>query len=165
MARADANEVKVAAAAAVRQAPARDDPLFASLRRAEAGSPVLVHGPAGEPAYWLAPYVLRGRVCGLAEVDLAGQVVRAGILGGGPDDQAAWIDAAFFAAPPPAALSEIRLRYGPASAPAAQFSYDGSPARWAWRVEVGGPGPRKAVFITPNGWYERTAPPSEEWEG
>lgn len=146
--------IREAAISALKRGPVHDDPLFSTVRRAKAGSPVPVHGPTGEPAYWLVPFLVQNKVCGLAEVDLVGRVNRVGILGSTPDDRRSWIDSSFFDKPPEDLLTEIRDHYGAAlSTPI--LSYDASPSRWAWQVSVAsGRGVGRLVFITPGGWYE-----------
>lgn len=135
-------------------APVLNDPLFAAVRRAKVGSPVLVYAPTGEPAFWLIPFILRDRVCGLAEISLAGQLSRLGILGAAPDDQQSWFDPSFFEEPPASFLAEIAAHYGDTALSAPVLTYDGSPAKWAWRVQVAGSrGADPAIFITPAGWY------------
>jgi hypothetical protein len=68
--------MRAAVASALTQAPVCDDPLFAAVRRAKVGSPVLDQRPTGEPAFGLVPIILYDKMCGLAEVDLSGQVSR-----------------------------------------------------------------------------------------
>lgn len=142
---------------ALKEAPISGDPLFATIRRAKAGSPLLVSTPGGEPAFWLVPFLVQAKVCGLAEVALSGQVSRVSVLGSASEDQQSWIDEAFFAQPPERVLAEIRVRYEGASMTAPRLSYDASPSRWAWRVDASDQGgaPASTIFITPAGWYER----------
>lgn len=154
----DRKTIRALASSAVRQAPVRDDPSFASVRRGRAGSPVLVHAPSGEPAYWLVPFILHDMVCGLAEVSLEGQVTRLGILGATADDRASWVAPEFFSEPPASLLAEIGARYDVSTLSAPLLSYDGSPAKWAWRVQAARSRATDwAIFITPAGWYERQA--------
>ena len=52
------------------------------------------------------------------------------------------------------AVSHIRASYPDVSASDAMLSYDDVPAKWAWRIVVGGP--KQAVaYITPGWWYEK----------
>lgn len=150
--------IRAAATAALKQGPARDDPLFVTVRRAKAEAPVLVHDLSGEPAFWLVPFVVQDKVCGLVEVDLAGKITRVGILGSTPDDRHSWFDASFFEHPPETIMADIRTRYGESTLSIPLLCFDGSPSKWAWKVEVMGersaPG-ATTVFITPSGWYER----------
>jgi hypothetical protein len=93
---------------------------------------------------------------------LEGQVTQISALGGGPEDRGSWIPQSFLTKPPDRSLAEIRNKYPeqPLSKPI--FSYDRSPVRWAWRLEVGSPPtPAAVVFITPAGWYERGSGPAE----
>lgn len=142
--------------AALAQPPVRDDPLFATARRAQIGRPALVRTPDGAPAFWLVPLVIEGHACGLAQVGLGGEAARLAILGGTPDDRGSWVEAAFFERPPPELVAEVVARYGGQTLTAPTLSYDGSPARWAWRLAVGVADTGvTSVFITPGGWYVR----------
>ena len=148
---ADRETVRQATEAALRQPPVRDDPRFADAREGQVGSPVLARTPERDPAFWLVPLISGGMVCGLARVDLAGRVAQVGVLG-------APIEPAFFEAPPDDVLGEIRGAHPEATLPVPQLSYDVSPLRWAWRVEIEQCGQVQSVaYVTPGGWYERPA--------
>jgi hypothetical protein len=152
----DYRTIRAAARDALGQPPVRDDPLFATARRARVGRPALVRTPEGAPAFWLVPLLVEGLACGLAQVSLGGDVARLAILGGAPDDRGNWVDAAFFERPPPDLVAEVAARYGGETLSAPTLSYDCSPARWAWRIEVGGQGAgATSTFITPGAWYAR----------
>jgi hypothetical protein len=150
------DEIKEAVRIARGQPPYSQEPAFATLRQAETGAPVLVHTPAGEPAYWLVPFIVQGMVCGFAQTSLQGVVMRIGILGGSAGDRAAWIEASYFEQPPREMLAEIRQQYAGAALPEPVFSYDGSPIKWAWRLSILKEGAAPVeVFISPSGWVER----------
>ena len=135
------------------------------LRDAVTGDPVQAQSPEGEPAFWLVPLQIGLRACGFARVDLSGRVAQIGRFSGG-DDQTAWPEADFFKRPLPRLLDEIRAKH--AGIPLAEplLSYDGSPAKWAWRVAIGTPAVAVA-YLTPGGWYEKPAAPvsAEDREG
>ena len=134
----------------------QDDGQFAALQDARVDSPVMVRTPEGTPSFWLVPFQVGDQVCGFAVVDLKGEVMQISTLGGGPQDRSSWILHSFFSTPPELYLAEIRQKYPEHQFSEPFFSYDRSPARWAWRLEVGGPlTPAAVVFITPAGWYER----------
>jgi hypothetical protein len=141
------------------------DPRFAAVRRAAAGTPALVSAPDGSPAYWLVPFDLDGRACGVARVMLDARQVDVSAFGAGPADHAAWPAVDYFARAPgdlvaAAAARHAGLRFAPP-----RLSYDGSPHKWAWRLETEPPGPL-VVFITPAGWYaSQGGPPPAGREG
>lgn len=158
-------EIKTAAKNALGWPPHSEEATFSSLRQARPGSPAMVHTPVGEAAYWMVPFVLQGMACGFAQVDLQGRVMRMGIFGGTADDRAAWIPAAYFKQPPAALLAEIEQHYPGAVAAKSAFSYDRSPAKWAWRLVVGEETAPVEVFITPRGWYTRRQGGQDGMEG
>jgi hypothetical protein len=127
------------------------------VRRAEAGNPALVSAPDGEPAFWLVPYVIGDSACGMARVALDGAAADVSTFGSGPDDRAAWLDAAFFVRPPDSALREIDAQYRGRASTAPRLSYDGAPSRWSWRLDLAGD-PPVTIFISPGGWRARTRP-------
>ena len=159
--------VKEAVRQARTQAPYRDDTRFTELLKAQIGSPVLARSPEGTPAFWLAPLTAQGWACGFAMVDLQGRVTSLGIFGGTARDRTAWVKAGFFKAPPADALVEITSRYPGAALSRPVFSYDNSPARWAWRLTASPPGGQPVtLFITPGGWYPRPdSPVPQDFEG
>ncbi len=141
-------QVRDAARRAAHRPPAAGDPQFRALTEAEAGEPAAVSSPAGEPAFWIVPFVRAARAVGYARVDVSGRVAEIAVLGapGG-------IDARYFAEPPAAALAEIRTRHPGEPLGEPVFSYDEFPDRWGWRID----GPGWTAFIGPGGWYERPA--------
>lgn len=126
--------------------------------RAAAGEPALVVSPGGEAAFWLVPLVVGKAACGYARVELSGRVSQIGCFGQGGGDRGGWLLATFFQRVPAAMLREIRERYGRESLSSPVLSYDGTPAKWAWRMLVGDP-PRAEVYVSPGGWYERAVGP------
>jgi len=162
----DPETAKQIVASAMRRPPVRDDPQFAAARGAKMGSPALVYTPAGEPAFWLVPLLAEGLVCGLGQVDMASRLTRIGILGANPEDRAGWILPSFLESPPAETLAEIRAKYPEATLSEPILSYDASPPRWAWRLNIRADDQVQAiVFISPGGWYSRPAgasPPDRE---
>lgn len=146
--------IRRAAEAARKQPPAEDDTKFSSVRNAEVGSPIMVYSPEGKPAFWMVPFLVKGLACGFAYVELSGKVSKFGIFGSAPEDRPSWVDASFFKNPPNALFAEIRAKFSGSIISEPIFSYDTSPARWAWRIEVKNK-IRTVIFITPGGWYER----------
>lgn len=126
------------------------------LRGAAVGEPVLARSPDGEPAFWLVPFEIGARACGFARVDVAGRVVQISRFGATDADRASWPEADFFRQPPARVLEEVRVAHAGAVLDEPSLSYDGSPAKWAWRIRVDGP-VKTVVFITPGGWHERPA--------
>lgn len=152
----DLEQIRATVTAALKSPPARDDPRFDIARGGRVGSPALVYTPDGGLAYWLVPLIVEDLACGLAQVDLTGKVTRLGILGGSPTDRASWIDPGFFRAPPRSVMAEIGAAHEDALVGKPVLSYDASPTRWAWRIEISEEGRVvTVVFVTPGGWYRR----------
>lgn len=150
----DPEAVRKVVASARKQSPVADDPKFSVARDAEVGSPVMVYTPEGEPSFWMVPFLVKNSACGFACVELSGKVSKVGIFGSTPEDRPSWVDASFFKNPPDALFAEIRAKFSGSTISEPIFSYDTSPARWAWRIEVKNK-IRTIIFITPGGWYER----------
>ncbi len=146
------------------KAPVSKDPLFSAMRDAKIGLPVMVYSPEGKEAFWLVPILMGDSACGFARVELSHNVSQVGIYGSGPEDHASWIDASFFEKPPSGLLDAIRSRYSGMKISEPLLSYDKSPARWAWRIEVEDE-VKTVVFITPGGWYEQVAKDDRNREG
>ena len=147
--------VKQAVEAARRQPPAGEDAAFQYVKKAKIGTPVLVRTPEGRSAFWIVPFLVKGSACGFARVELSREVSQIGIFGSGPDDHASWIDAEFFEKPPSDTLTVIQSRYFGLEITEPFFSYDRSPSKWAWRLEIRKKDEIKSiVFITPHHWYE-----------
>ena len=142
----------------------RNNPMFSAVLGAEIGTPAMVHTPEGKEAFWLVP-ILRGDfACGFARVELSHKVSQIGIYGSGPEDYASRIDASFFEKPPSRLLDAIRSRYSWMKISEPVLSYDKTPARWAWRTEIGD-NVKTIVFITPGGWYEQAPKGDIDREG
>lgn len=126
------------------------------LREAKIGDPALVRSADGAPAFWLVPFESGDRACGFARVELSGRAAQVGIFGAGADDRANWPPAEFFRHPPAGVLEELRAKHPGVPLAAPVLSYDGSPAKWAWRICIGSP-PARVAYVTPGGWYEKAA--------
>ena len=138
-----------------------------ALREAQAGEPALVRAPGGEAAFWLVPFEREGLACGYARVGLDGRLAQLSQFGANARDRAAWPQASYFRQATEAALAEIRARHPQAALATPVLSYDGSPARWAWRVAIGdGRGDAARVaYVLPGGWYETAASGGEHGVG
>jgi len=157
--------IRAALEAEIARPPISGDPSMRLLRRAVIGTPLLVRSPDGVPAYWLVPLEIGRHACGFARADLAGRIAQVGIFGAGTDDLSGCPETAFFHHPPKSALDEIRAKHVGKPLGEPMFSYDGSPAKWGWRITMGTPVTGIAL-ITPGGWYGRTfageQPPGKE---
>ena len=144
-----------AATEALRQGEAGDS-LMQALRAARAGKAALVHTPAGEAAFWLVPFEVGERACGFARVGLDRRVLQFSLFGAAAD-RASWPLASLFREAPAQCLREIEAAHPGLVLGEPMLSYDGSPARWAWRVtQAGGGGEGAAVFyVSAGGWYPR----------
>lgn len=140
------------AAVAAQRALGPGDTTMQALRDALPGPPALVRAPTGAPAFWLVPFERDGLACGYARVGLDGRLGQLSQFGANASDRAAWPQASYFQQAPQAALAEIRARHPQADLGEPVLSYDGSPAKWAWRVTLG-EGARVA-YVLPGGWYE-----------
>jgi len=139
---------------AVHAPPVTVDLAMAALRDALPGMPLLASDEAGRPAFWLVPLLQGDHACGCVRVDLNGRVVQVSTFGAGPRDTAAWPQAQYFSAPPQRLVEEVRARHPDAALGAPMFSFDASPARWAWRIAIG---EQRIAYVAPTGWYERPA--------
>jgi hypothetical protein len=153
-----AARIRRAVARKLASGPAPGDPAMGALKSATVGGPVLARSPEGEPAFWLVSLELGHRACGFARADLAERVVQISSFGPGPES---WPEAALFSHPPGRVIEEVRGLHPGAELGPATLSYDGSPAKWAWRMTVGNPA-TAVVFMTPGGWYERPPLPAPE---
>ncbi len=129
-----------------------NSPSSEDLAEAECADPILVSHPGGEPAFWLVPFLRGDMAAGFATVTLEGKVERVGSFGSGPDDRDSWIPAEYFLKPPAALLNEVRKKYAGSSLSDPLFTYDRSPLRWGWRIEVEQTR-GDVVFVSPSDWY------------
>lgn len=141
-----------AVTAALRRAGS-GDATSRTLRAARVDEPALVRAPTGEPAFWLVPLVVGDLACGYARVELDGRVAQLSQFSAGEADRSALPHASFFRQPPAPQLAEMRAQHPRAALAEPLLSYDGSPAKWAWRIAIGD-GARVA-YVLPGGWYEK----------
>jgi hypothetical protein len=160
----DAERIRRAVAAEIERAPVLTDPLMGALRNAVVGEPVLARTADDEPAFWLVPIEAGDRACGFARVELSGRVAQVGRFGGGSDDTQSWPKANFFREPPVRFLNEIRAKYPGLRLTKPVLSYDGSPAKWAWRIGIGEP-VNSIAYVSTGGWYERPQNTPHDREG
>lgn len=157
MASKNLKAIQKAVAAARKDSPVANDPQLQYVKKGKVGSPVMIHTQEGEPAYWFVPILIKDSACGFARVELSGIVSHLGTFGAGYEDRSSWIKASFFEKPPPEILNEIKNRYPGLKISKPFFSYDKSPSKWAWRLEVRSNDKVSVViFISPSGWYEQT---------
>lgn len=148
--------VRDAVVAELARPPVSTDPAMSDLGGAIVGDPVLARSPQGAPAFWLVPLLVGDHAAGFARVDLSRRVAQIGRFGAGPKDHASWPAADFFRHPPPELLAQVQARHAGQPMTKPVFSYDGSPAKWGWRIAVGQP-VTTVAFITPGGTYEKPA--------
>jgi hypothetical protein len=133
-----------------------NDEKFSFLKKAKVGSPIMVYTTEGEPTFWLVPLMANNLACGFAQVELSSQVSKIGIFGSTPNDSQSWIKASFFKEPPSEILTEIQSVFSEDTISEPVFSFDISPARWAWMLKIKSKNNTTSViFITPGGWYKR----------
>ena len=162
----DLEAIRKTVETAKRRPPVADDSKFSAAKDAEVGLPAMVYTPEGKPAFWIVPFLMKDSACGFARVELSRKVSQIGIFGSGPEDRLSWIGATFFEKPPPEMLAEIQTRYSGMAMSKPVLSYDASPGKWAWRMEIRKEDKIKSiVFITPGGWYEQKSDKKVGWEG
>ena len=110
----------------------------------------MVYTPEGEPSFWMAPFLVKNSACGFAYVELSGKVSKLGIFGSTPEDRPSWVDASFLRIHPMHSLLRFGLNFQGQQYQSLFFSYDTSPARWAWRIEIKNK-IKSIIFITPGG--------------
>lgn len=160
----DHKTIKKTVEAERQRTPIRSNPMFAAVMHAGIGSPAMVHTPEGKEAFWLVPILVGDSACGFARVELSHKVSQIGIFGSSPEDRPSWIDASFFEKPPSEILAAIRTRYSGLTISEPVLSYDKTPAKWAWRIEIGDK-VKTIVFIAPGGWYEQVSEGDTNREG
>jgi len=149
-------KIKEIAGRAREQSPLVNDEKFTLLRKAQVGNPAMVYSPEGTSAFWLVPFLSGDLVCGIAQVELSGQVAKIGIFGSAPDDSMSWMNASYFKEPPAEILKKIESVYSRDNVSDPVFSFDRSPSRWAWMLTIKSEGKESfKVFITPGSWYKR----------
>ncbi len=164
MATRDHTSIRKAVEAERQKTHVKGNPAFSAVMRGEIGSPAMVHAPEGREAFWLVPFIVGDSACGFARVELSHKVSQIGIFGSGPEDRPSWIDASFFEGPPPEMLDAVRTRYSGPAVSEPVLSYDKTPARWGWRIEIGDQ-VKTIVFVTPGGWYEQVPTKDRDREG
>ena len=116
----------------------------------------MVYTPEGEPSFWFIPLLAKNYTIGFAYVELSSRVSKIGIFGASPTDRSSWVNSSFFEKPPSNILKEIQATYSEFKISEPIFSFDTSPAKWAWMLKIKSENKIKSmVFITPNNWYER----------
>lgn len=162
MASFDSETIIKAVEAARKQSHIVTDEKFSLLIKAKVGSPIMVYKPEGEPAFWLVPLLVNDMACGFAQVELSSQVSKIGIFGSTPNDSQSWIKASFFQEPPSETMKEIQSAFPEDTISEPVFSFDVSPARWAWVLKIKSKTDvMSSVFITPGGWYKRQCKPAQ----
>jgi hypothetical protein len=148
----DEAKVRLAAQRALTQPPVRDDPALGNLQQASVGTPALVRTSEGQPAFWLVPLESGRQACGYVRVELYHKVATVGAFAIGAESRGAWPEADFFHDPPARFIREIRAMHHGATVKSSMLSFDGTPAKWGWRIELSHP-PGIVAFVSPHGWY------------
>ena len=159
-AREEEEKVRLAAQRALTHPPVRGDRALQAAQQANVGMPALVRTPEGQPAFWLVPLESGRQACGYVRVELSHKIGQVSSFGAGAEDREAWPEADFFHNPPARFISEIRARYPGAALKDPVLSFDGTPAKWGWRIELSNPS-GIVVFVSPQAWYVRSDPPAQ----
>jgi hypothetical protein len=158
--------VRRAADAARSVAPVADDVRFTSSGTPGRAHPLRLIRRTGIPPFWIVPFLTSRMVCGFARVDTSGKVVQVSTLGSGPDDRVGWVSEEWFAHPPPDVLEEIRRAHPEGTIAQPVLSYDRTPARWGWKVDVlTKTGERIRAFIGTGGWCQASSRERDDREG
>ena len=136
---------------------------FARIKDAEPGEPVPMLNADGEQTHWFTPFNLNRRTAGFSIQNLAGKMIIYGLLtpNAGIKEK---IDPGFFLTPPALILDEIKKSYPGFEILSQSFSYDESPQRWGWRINMAKQSQRLTLFVAPDGWYEKREK-KLGWEG
>ncbi len=133
----------------------KKDILFQNLINTAPGTPVPVHSPDSghRQEYWMVPYVSGSTAYGFAVYDSGQKLVRVGVFGaGGSTDH---IAAEYFVRPPSGQIEDIKNKYRDFVMAEPVFSYDKTPAKWSWRLELSKGGKETVIlYILPESWYE-----------
>lgn len=150
----DAKTIRGVAEAARRRLTLAADPPLAAQRIARTGTPAPVHAPHGDVAFYLVPLVHAGRALGYVMVSPAGEATSISSFATSDGDREGGIAAGYFKQPPAVFVRELQGKQPGRRLFKAIFSYDGSPARWGWRIDFVEPdGARGVAWIGPHGWY------------
>lgn len=124
-------------------------PDLADLAAARLGVPVLVRTTGGTPSYWLVPLEHDDRCVGFVRVAGGGAIAAVGRYGG---SSALDLDA-------DAVIDRVSNRLADGEVAARpMLVHDGPPGREAWMLVASvGETPRRRLFVTPTGLYERPA--------
>lgn len=156
MAIIDSETIRKVVETARKQSHIVKDEKFSLLIKAKVGSPIMVYSAEGEPTFWLVPFLVNNLACGFSQVELSSQVSKIGTFGSAPNDSQSWIKASFFKEPPSETMKEIQSAFSEETISEPVFSFDVSPARWAWMLKIKSKANvMSIVFITPGGWYKR----------
>ena len=132
------------------------DPKFLHLQNAEIGDPVPLFKPERLQESWIVPFLLDGLVCGIALMSLDKVVNRVSVFGFDPLNRARWFSPDYFIKPPEKYHREVRKKYPHRTLSEPLFTYDQTPTRWGWRIQVLRDGfVESYIFINPTGWYVR----------
>lgn len=139
---------------------------FRSLRNSVSGEPVPVYSPSGTPEFWIVPYVSGAKSTGFAFFDKNQKLIRVGVFSPGSKDVSGTVDVSYFTQPPSEIINDIAAKFAGYSLSKPVFSYDGTPAKWSWRLElVKGNEEARLVYILPGSWYEVKGEKAPDMEG
>ena len=122
------------------------------IKDAETGEPMPMLDFNDKQTHWFIPFVLHHKALGFAITNLSGKIILHGSLTPNAKEK---IDLAFFSQLPSHLLADLKKSYQGFNIVSQSFSYDGSPHRWAWRVNLDNGEQKHTLFVSPSGWYEK----------
>lgn len=125
-----------------------DEDLFTSGTNVVPGKPVRVVSREGMPVYWIVPLAAENEIVGMATVSVSGTITSVSAFQNEAGNNEY---AGFFHTPPLHMLDDISRSFNGATLSKPVMSYDRTPERWGWMVEVRTEPPVR-VFIVPGGW-------------
>lgn len=148
------NELKVVVARAISAPPFSLDSSFLFLQNAKIGDPVPLFNPEYVQDSWIIPFLLDGLICAISQVSLNNKLIRVSVFSSTPTKKERWFSPIFFREPPKQYMTEIKGLFQDYQLSYPLLTYDGSPAKWGWRLQViDAEKVISNIFIIPSGWY------------
>jgi hypothetical protein len=148
---------------ALKEHPVSGDPNFSVVRKAKVGDPIVVKDAKGKAAFLIVPLLTGDKASGYVRLENNYSVNQVSIFGASANDHKSLVDSSFFIKPPPESVESIRAKFPDMNLSNPVFSYDKSPAKWGWIINLSNKH-QIGVFVGPSGWY-RISNPKLDFEG